>query len=233
MSNYKLIIKYLLIYKLCCVNINNISRKGGIFDMKIKKIAVAILTMAMVTASSVMAFAANGVSADEQKILDKLSSGVTVNGTAVKVPAEYVNQAEKYLAANDVTADQVTSITSKIDDAYAVAKSENVTDLTKLSKDAKQKVLADAQAAAKVVGVTVTYDAKTGAITGKTADGSTVLTGSLKSDAASGSTTAASSSNGVIKATGFGVSATVAVAVALVAGLFVCSVVADKKKLFA
>lgn len=201
--------------------------------MKIKKIMVAVLTMAMVTASSVMAFAANGVSADEQKILDKLNAGVAVNGTTVKVPAEYVNQAEKYLAANDVTADEVATIDSKIDDAFAVVKSENVTDLTKLSKDAKQKVLADAQSAAKVVGVTVTYDAKSGAVTGKTADGTVVLTGSVKADSTTGSTTAASSSNGVIKATGFGVSATVAVAVALVAGLFVCSVVADKKKLFA
>lgn len=62
------------------------------------------------------------------------------------VPTVYVTQAENYLRANDVTDAEADQIISHINNAAAIA--NGVTDLSQLSQEQLQAILAEATAAA-------------------------------------------------------------------------------------
>jgi hypothetical protein len=162
-----------------------------------KKIMAVASAAAMMVAMSVSAFAAGSIDANEQKILDELN--------ARKVPAEYVAQAKNYFEKDDVevTVDQATEIIANIDDAAAIAKAAGITssaDLAKADTTVINNIVAKAQAAAKVVNLTVSYDAASGVASVKTVDGSTVFTsnvGTKKTGADSMSTVAVVSALGL------------------------------------
>lgn len=156
----------------------------------IKKIFAVATAAVMTFAMSVSAFAAGTIDANEQKILDELN--------AKKVPAEYVTQAKNYFEKDDVTvtADQATQIIANIDDAANIAKSAGIktkADLDKASAATIDAIVAKASAAAKVINLTVSYDAKKGVATIKDAKGNVVATtnvGTKKTGADSTSTIA-------------------------------------------
>ena len=77
-----------------------------------KRIITLILALCIFFSISIMANAA-GISADEQKILDALKSDIQLKSSTYKLPAEYINQAENFLNANDLTADEVNQILAK------------------------------------------------------------------------------------------------------------------------
>lgn len=139
----------------------------------IKKIIAVSVSAVMMLAMSVSAFAAGTVDANEQAILNELN--------AKKVPAEYVTQAKNYFE-NDgvsVTEAQAKEIIADIDEAAAIAKAAGVTspaDLSKASAATIDKIVAKAQEAAKVLDLTVTYDAKSGVATVKDSAGKVVAT---------------------------------------------------------
>lgn len=107
-----------------------------------KKLTSLILTAALVVGTSFTAFAA-----PSDDVISALNSA--------KVPETYRIQAENYLKTITVTADQAATIKAEISDANAVVTAAGVTDLSKLSKADKDKVLADATAAGKAIGLTV------------------------------------------------------------------------------
>lgn len=156
----------------------------------IKKIFAVATAAVMTFAMSVSAFAAGSIDANEQKILDELN--------AKKVPAEYVTQAKNYFEKDDVTvtADQATAIIANIDDAAQIAKSAGIktkADLDKASAATIDSIVAKASAAAKVINLTVSYDAKKGVATIKDTKGNVVATtnvGTKKTGADSTSTIA-------------------------------------------
>lgn len=86
------------------------------------------------------------------------------------VPAVYVTQAENYLRANDVTDAEADQIISRINNAAAIA--NGVTDLSQLSQEQLQAILAEATAAASVLGLTLSFE--DGVVTFFDADNSVV-----------------------------------------------------------
>lgn len=87
-----------------------------------KKIAACIASMVLAASLSLTAFAASGIDANEQAILDKLNTPITVGNQMMSVPAEYYNQAENYLKQDgvSVTDAQKTQVLAKIDEATEI-----------------------------------------------------------------------------------------------------------------
>lgn len=132
-------------------------------------------SLAMCGMFAVSAHAADGITADEQKVLDNLKSGVVVEGTTVNVPAEYINQAESYMKTNDVTTEQVAAINSEIDSVKQVMKDNKIKSIADIKGSVASDVFAHAQKAAGVVGVTLKVNAdKTVTVSDK--DGKVIFT---------------------------------------------------------
>ena len=56
--------------------------------MKLRKIAVSLGLSALMVVGCVFAASAAGLNSNEQKIMDKLSQTITIDGKSAKIPAE-------------------------------------------------------------------------------------------------------------------------------------------------
>ena len=191
-----------------------------------KKLVAAALAGVMTLAMSVSVFAATGVSADEQKLLDKAKQkaqelGVDTNASAAF--KEKYAEAESYLSRNDLTAEQIKAAEASIDEAATTLKAEMTAQGVEKLGDLKEKLDLKALEALENKVATQVADnmAKVGIKITITADGY------LISDTAG--QPIADSSN-PIKQTGFDLTATVVVAVAFAGAVAVCLVVASKKR---
>jgi hypothetical protein len=183
-----------------------------------KKILACVASALLAVTVSMTAFAASGISANEQAVLDKLKAPITVGDKTLTLPAEYYNQAENYLKQDgvDVTDEQKAVINAQIDEAVATVKASGVTDLAKLPSDVKSKLMTNAQTAAKELDLTLTFDNSNKTITVKDKSGNVVA-----------------KIENVIKTTGADTTVAVVTAATLVALLAGCAVVARKSKLMA
>ena len=139
----------------------------------VKKIIAVGVSSVMMLAMSVSVFAAGTIDANEQAVLEQLN--------AKKVPAEYITQAKNYFEKDDVSvsADEAKEIIQNIDEAAAIAKASGIKsadDLAKADAATIDSIIAKVQAAAEVVNLTVSYDAKTGKATVKDNAGKVVAT---------------------------------------------------------
>lgn len=168
--------------------------------MKIKKISALVLSLMLVFAMSISAFAAS-----KDDIISKLQSA--------GVATEYVNVAKQFLADNKVSDADAAYVIAKIDAATATA--NGVKDIASLTADQKSAIMADIKDAAAKLGATVSFDASNNTITAvNVKDGkSYVVALSAK----------------VVKDTGFTTAATVGVVAVLAMGLVVCAFVSKKK----
>ena len=178
--------------------LKNTIRKGD-FIMKIKKISALVLSLMLVFAMSISAFAAS-----KDDIISKLQSA--------GVATEYVNVAKQFLADNTVSSDaDAAYVIAKIDAATATA--NGVKDIASLTADQKSAIMADIKDAAAKLGATVSFDASNNTITAVKDGKSYVVALSAK----------------VVKDTGFTTAATVGVVAVLAMGLVVCAFVSKKK----
>ena len=171
--------------------------------MKIKKISALVLSLMLVFAMSISAFAAS-----KDDIISKLQSA--------GVATEYVNVAKQFLADNTVSDADAASlinayVIAKIDAATATA--NGVKDIASLTADQKSAIMADIKDAAAKLGATVSFDASNNTITAVKDGKSYVVALSAK----------------VVKDTGFTTAATVGVVAVLAMGLVVCAFVSKKK----
>lgn len=167
--------------------------------MKIKKISALVLSLMLVFAMSISAFAAS-----KDDIISKLQSA--------GVATEYVNVAKQFLADNTVSdADVAAYVIAKIEAATATA--NGVKDIASLTADQKSAIMADIKDAAAKLGATVSFDASNNTITAVKDGKSYVAAPSAK----------------VVKDTGFTTAATVGVVAVLAMGLVVCAFVSKKK----
>lgn len=167
--------------------------------MKIKKISALVLSLMLVFAMSISAFAAS-----KDDIISKLQSA--------GVATEYVNVAKQFLADNTVSdADAAYYVIAKIDAATATA--NGVKDIASLTADQKSAIMADIKDAAAKLDATVSFDASNNTITAVKDGKSYVVALSAK----------------VVKDTGFTTAATVGVVAVLAMGLVVCAFVSKKK----
>lgn len=103
--------------------------------------------------------AANGITTDEQQIVDALKAGVKVGDKTVSVPIECINQTETFLVANDVEASVVTGILADIEGIKTVIMENNITDLKEIKGAVATEIFAKAQATARKVGITLQLNA--------------------------------------------------------------------------
>ena len=192
---------------------------------KMKKLISFVLAGAMTLAMSVSAFAAQGVTAAEQKILDQAKVKAEELGVDTNTSSQYKNyygQAESYLARNELTQTQIDAMVAAVDEAAATAKAEmaanGVTRLGDLSPSVfaalEDKVANQITKAAAAVGIKVVV----------TKDGWAVQ--DLKGDTVI-------DNEKPIKQTGSDMTTTAVMAVMFVGALSACVVVAKKRNLFA
>lgn len=182
-----------------------------------KKFLCFVTSLAMCGLFAVNVNAAEGITADEEKILEALKAGVEVEGTKVSVPTEYINQAETFLKTNDVTAEQATAIIAEVDAVKGIVKDYKITDVKKIEGAAASQIFARAKAAAATVGVTLEVGADK-AITVKDKSGNAIFT---------------VSADGAIKDTGDNYSMMFGMTGAIALILVGAGVVAGKKGYFA
>lgn len=175
-----------------------------------KKFIACAASIATLAAMSITAFAGT-ISTDEQKILDALKTA--------NVPAQYVTEAQNYLAGDDVeiTAAQAEVVVAQVQEAKKIAGS--TTDFKSLTADQKQKIANCMATAGTEIGITVTYDASSDTIKAVDASGKTIFTASA----------ASSGNDSVIKPTGVNMYATVSIIAVLAAALIGCGIVVSKK----
>jgi hypothetical protein len=198
-----------------------------------KKITSIFVALMLVAVTAVTAFAA-GINSNEQAVLDELNATISMQGSTMKIPAEFVNQAESYFNTIEMTADESSQIIAVIKEGESFLSNSGAANIADLSAEQKQELLSYGQKAVAVIGMTMTYDNTSKTLYIYDASGATAFAATPTLTAVSGSTSGSgsasnsgSSSNtnnsGVIKTTGAttnfaGFAAVGAVAVVLVAG---------------
>ena len=142
--------------------------------MKLKKVLCAIVAASVMAVSAIPVFAA-GINASEKAVLDSLKEGVTVGTQTVYAPDSYITQAENYLNTVDMTEAQSKEILGYVAEVKEAVKADPNADITSLSSATVNKVKDLATKAAKVMGLTLTFNGKTATIVD--ASGKVVFTG--------------------------------------------------------
>ena len=128
-----------------------------------KKLMKLLLSLVLMSLFVLPVLGASDVNAEEQKVLDKLTAGVTIDGKTVALSAEELNLAKNFFMRDeiDLTAADVAGLLTAIDAAAKIMQDAKVSDITKLSTDDKLallKVAQDAVAAIESVELTFAYD---------------------------------------------------------------------------
>lgn len=114
-----------------------------------KRTLKILALMAIVTILTI-----SGVKASSSTLANDLYSKLSAYGMSA---ADKV-KVERYIASNNVTDEQATTVLAKADAAVEVMKEENITDYKKLSAESKAKVEALAKEAASAVGATLVFE---------------------------------------------------------------------------
>ncbi|MBQ9280431.1 MAG: hypothetical protein IJ215_05265 [Clostridia bacterium] len=83
----------------------------------------------------------NSFAATKEDVLSALNQTYQVSGESFKLPQKYISKGEEYLNNNDLTSEQYDTIINAVGKAVAIAESAGTTDLSKISKEDKQKAL--------------------------------------------------------------------------------------------
>ena len=131
-----------------------------------KVISIAIIAIMAISMLSLSAFAAGGINNDEQRILDAVGGSFVVCGEEITLDATWINQSKNYCLRDDVdiTAAQADEIIGYIEQAKAVASSSKEVSVAKaFTTDINKQIIALADKAARVLGLTcyVSSDRKT------------------------------------------------------------------------
>lgn len=119
-----------------------------------KRISLAAIALAVVAASSMTALA-SGINANEQAVLDKLSStSVSYKGRTLSLPASYLNQAKNYMYTVELTKEQCDRIIALIDEAKSIVEGSKGASVS----DIRSQVLAKANEIASVLNMSITQE---------------------------------------------------------------------------
>ena len=181
---------------------------------KVFKVLSAAVIAGVVAVSAFCTVSAAGLNSAENRIMDELNTTVSLNGTATKLPAQYVNQAENYFLQDDVdiTDAQADQIIAAIKDCKKFLEDAKVSTYGQLSDDQMKELVALANKASGVVEVRLTFDRPSKVVTAYDKNGNVIGKGSTGGNGGNSGTTGGN--GGVIKTTGADVQS-----VAFVAGL--------------
>ncbi|MBR0232192.1 MAG: hypothetical protein IJQ53_08215 [Clostridia bacterium] len=123
-----------------------------------KKTLIAVISAIVLVAVLAIAVSAAGISANEQKLLDKFKAGVTLeDGTVVTPPAVYITQAEQQLAKDDFTDAELAKLEKAMDEIFAIIKAEDLHSGREVKASAKYNEMVQiAEKAFDEIGYTVT-----------------------------------------------------------------------------
>lgn len=133
-----------------------------------KKLVTILFVLAMIAVLPLSAFAATGINANEQAVLDKLESSAVIgaNGWTFAIPQAYVNSAKNYFAGDcDMTETEKDAILACIDSGMAIIKKEadaqkfdgKEYSLSKMGDAARAEVLELGQKACAEIDLSLTY----------------------------------------------------------------------------
>lgn len=133
-----------------------------------KKLVAILFVLTLIAMLPLNAFAATGINANEQAVLDLLKSShvMGASGWDFSIPQEYVNTAENYFAGDcDMTVEEKDAIIAYIEQGKAVIKKEADSQdykgaeyhLSEMSDKAREEVLALGQKACAEVDLKLTY----------------------------------------------------------------------------
>lgn len=124
-----------------------------------KKLSKQIVALAIALVAIVM-FSNTAKATTASELQDYLCSGKNFNGTTLIIRDEDKVQVERYFSTHTVTDEQATKVKEIADKAIAYMNADGAKSPNKMSTKAKkQQLLAYGQEAAKVLGLTVTYNA--------------------------------------------------------------------------
>lgn len=123
-----------------------------------KKFVSLALVLLLAVAMAVPAFAADGINANERKVLDLLSQSITVDGQQFVIPVDYVNQAENYFNTIEMTAQEADEIAGYIQSGMDYFVSSGAKDIAGLTYEQKLFILDCGKKAVGVLGMTLTAD---------------------------------------------------------------------------
>ena len=132
---------------------NKFNRGVGIM----KKLISVLCAVVMMAVFAVPAFAATSKS----DIISEIKAGVKVGDKVKQIPSKYVEVAENFLAANDLTAEQLDTAMADLKEAKEVWASTGKTEFKDIPADVQKKLQNMAAASAKKIGATLTFDGKT------------------------------------------------------------------------
>ncbi len=97
-----------------------------------KAITVVLLALIAVVFVAVPVFAADGISAEEQALLDKYQAGREIEGVLVTPMAQHVAEAEAFLLRNDLNAEEIQRIDTCMEECWQILEEEKVTAYTQM-----------------------------------------------------------------------------------------------------
>lgn len=150
-----------------------------------KKFVIILTLLALVATMAFSTFAATGISAAEQAILDKLSAGITgEGGWTFELPQEYINSAKNYFAGDyEMTPEQKAAIIAYINQGLEIIKQEAAKQegeggkitISDMSEDARKEVLQLGKDVCNEVDLNMSYNSAGNKVVITTQDGKTPL----------------------------------------------------------
>lgn len=134
-----------------------------------KKLVTVLLVVAMIAVMAIPAFAATGVNANEQAVLDKLSEYKEMGKNEWKfyIPDKYVTSAKNYFVGDcDMTEEEKDVIIAYIEEGAQIVKKEadaakfdgSVYNLNTMSQESRSAVLVLGQKACAEVDLNLVYN---------------------------------------------------------------------------
>lgn len=125
-----------------------------------KKLSAFLLALVLVAATAITAFAA-GINANEKSVLDTLKKPINMNGNAMYIPADFVNQAENYFNTIDMTEQEAKDINAKLLEMGKFLESTGANNIADMKYEEKQQLLDYGKEVVGVIGMTMEYDKAT------------------------------------------------------------------------
>lgn len=125
-----------------------------------KKLSAFLLALVLVAATAITAFAA-GINANEKSVLDTLKKPINMNGNAMYIPADFVNQAENYFNTIEMTEQESKDINAKLLEMGKFLEGTGANNIADMQYGEKQQLLNYGKEVVGVIGMTMEYDKAT------------------------------------------------------------------------
>ena len=120
-----------------------------------------VLSMMLVAVMAMLMLGTVSKATTKNELKEYITSPKTIAGKTMVVQDDDKVRIERYFDNNEITDEQAGKIKDIMDKAISFMTANNASNPSQLSKANKQKLLAYAQEAASVLGLTVSYDSST------------------------------------------------------------------------